>query len=348
MNKFSFITVSLFFVTLPLCAQSKPIVPGLERKKDPIPRELDIMYSKGLKYLSSSQSENGTWSSDGGYGSYPGTVALGLLAFLAYGEDPNNGPYASNIKKSLNYLLDIQNKNGYLGSTSKNNVNGGNMYSHGFATLALAEAYGMIDDPRIGKALRDAVELSTTAQKTNTRKAWRYSPTSKDADSTLTGCIIVSLYAARNAGIHVSNESLSNALKYMDSCRSKSSGGYGYTSPSGARVTLTAIGSLCFSLAKQKSSESYKKTLDNLKKHINHRETNYPFYYEYYMSQALFHADSTLWEEWNKKNIKYMRTLQTTDGSFADPSNRKGKAFSTSAGLLSLALNYRFLPIYEK
>ena len=134
----------------------------------------------------------------------------------------------------------------------------------------------------------------------------------------------------------------------MDTCRSKSTGAYGYTSSSGTRPTLSAIGLLCFSLAKQKDTEAYKKTLEYLKKNINHRETNYPFYWEYYMSQALFQADITLWEEWNKKNIRYLRTLQNSDGSISGRSPRKGKAFYTSAILLSLALNYRFLPIYEK
>ena len=37
--------------------------------------------------------------------------------------------------------------------------------------------------------------------------------------------------------------------------------------------------------------------------------------------------------------------LQMPDGSW--PGN-KGAAFSTAGALLSLALNYRFLPIYEK
>jgi hypothetical protein len=59
----------------------------------------------------------------------------------------------------------------------------------------------------------------------------------------------------------------------------------------------------------------------------------------------LFHADQKVWEEWNAKNIKLMSTLQSPDGSWP---GRMGYAFNTSGALLSLALNYRFLPIYEK
>jgi hypothetical protein len=63
------------------------------------------------------------------------------------------------------------------------------------------------------------------------------------------------------------------------------------------------------------------------------------------MSQALFHADTATWEEWNGRNIRYLATIQAPNGSF---SGNQGQAFSTSGALLSIALNYRYLPIYEK
>ena len=49
--------------------------------------------------------------------------------------------------------------------------------------------------------------------------------------------------------------------------------------------------------------------------------------------------------EWNEKNLRYLSTIQRADGSWPGP---KGEAFNTSSSLLSLALNYRFLPNYEK
>ena len=63
------------------------------------------------------------------------------------------------------------------------------------------------------------------------------------------------------------------------------------------------------------------------------------------MSQALFHADPEAWNEWNSRNISSLSTIQARDGSW--PGN-KGQSFNTAGSLLSLALNYRFLPIYEK
>ncbi|MBT6849795.1 MAG: squalene--hopene cyclase, partial [Opitutae bacterium] len=48
---------------------------------------------------------------------------------------------------------------------------------------------------------------------------------------------------------------------------------------------------------------------------------------------------------WNSKNVKRLLATQSEDGSW---NGNYGKAFSTSAALLSLALNYRYLPIYER
>lgn len=304
------------------------------RTSSSVPPQVELMYVKGLRYLQNAQKTDGTY--DGTYGREPGIIGFCLMSVLAHGDDPNAGPYATMVRRCVDYILSRQNKvSGYIGDS---------MYNHGFATLALAEAYGMVRDDRIGPALRKAVTLTLTAQKKNKTGGWRYSPESTDADSTVTGCQIVSLFAARNAGIPVPDEAFERSLKYMASCRDKK-GAYGYTGPAGPRVTLTAIGSLTLSLARLKTDPTFKDSLAYLKKHLNYRDSTYPFYFEYYMSQALFHADQEVWKEWNYKNMRYLGASQAPNGSWLSDHSA---AYSTSAALLSLALNYRFLPIYEQ
>ena len=312
-------------------AQSLP-----RRQNDTVPLQVEAMYTRGLRYLANNQTAEGSWG--GGHsGSRPGVVALYTLAFLAHGEDPNFGPHAQKIRKGIGYIIKKQTEDerGYLGPQ---------MYDHGFATLALAECYGMVDDPRIAPALKKAVDLILKAQETNPRHAWRYDPNARTADTTVSGCQIVALLAARNAGIPVPDEALNKSLAYMKSCRG-SNGAYGYTSSNGGRLTLTAIGSLCYALAKKKDEKGYAKSTDHLKSNIKHQGSSYPFYFRYYMSQALFQADEDLWQQWNKDNIRLLSVTQLSDGSWA---GNHGNAFSTAGALLSLALNYRFLPIYEK
>ncbi|MDC0087961.1 terpene cyclase/mutase family protein [Akkermansiaceae bacterium] len=318
-------------IALPLTthAQSR-----LRDSTDTVPTSVETIYKKGLRYLSTSQEASGVWS---GSGSRPGIIGLCTLAFLAYGEDPNHGPYAENIQKCINQLiLAVEDgEDGFMGNQ---------MYDHGFATLALAECYGMVDDPRIAPALKKAVDLILKAQKVNPKKAWRYSPLDTSADTTVSGCQIVALLGARNAGIPVPDEAINQALAYMKSCRNDE-GAYGYTSPSSPKATLTAIGSLCYSLAKKKDDADFEKSTNYLKENIQDQGSSHPFYFRYYMAQALFQADEELWEQWNKDNIRLLSSSQLGDGSFA---SNYGNAYSTASSLLSLALNYRFLPIYEK
>lgn len=312
-----------------LSAQSIPL-----RIEDPIPPKVETMFEKGLQYLAKEQEDNGTWPDR--YGSEPGVIGLCILAFLAHGEDPNHGPYAKNISKALDALLTAQSsRNGYIGNS---------MYNHGFATLALAESYGVVNDPRLANALSQAVDLILSAQKRNKMGGWRYTPDSSDADTTVSGCQIVALLAARNAGIAVPDEAIKKALVYMARCRSNQ-GGYGYTSPSGVKPTLTAIAVTSYALAKDKENRGFDLSVEYLKKNLNYRDRYYPYYFEYYMSQALFHADEEVWKDWNARNITYLATSQRRDGSW---SGSNGAPFATAGALLSLALNYRLLPIYEK
>jgi hypothetical protein len=310
-------------------AQDLPV-----RSDDGIPAQAELIYEKGLEYLAKTQSEKGVWLDSAG--TEPGVVGLCVAAFLAHGEDPNHGPYAKNIRAGIEYIISEQNeKNGYIGNS---------MYNHAFATKALAESYGVLDEPKIAPALQKAVELILSAQKRNKLGGWRYAPDANDADTTVSGCQMVTLFAARNAGILVPDESIKKGLAYLSNCRTKD-GSYGYTSAAGGKPTLTAVGSLCLSLAKERDSKGYMASLEYLKKNLDFRDQHYPYYYEYYMSQALFHADEATWKEWNTRNIRYLATIQSSDGSF--PGNQ-GQSFNTAGALLSLALNYRFLPIYEK
>jgi hypothetical protein len=65
-------------------------------------------------------------------------------------------------------------------------------------------------------------------------------------------------------------------------------------------------------------------------------------YFRYYMAQALFQGDYEAWQKWNGALVRELQTAQHEDGSFS------GGAYGTGMSLLALALNYRFLPIYER
>ena len=300
-----------------------------EESSDALPKEIEQMYVKGLQFLSKSQLSSGGFK-DNPYGTSPGVVGLAIASMLAHGDDPNHGPHSGNIKRGLSFIINQQNKTtGYIGTT---------MYNHGFATLALAEAYGAVEDDRLGPSLEKAISLIVTSQKKNPRGGWRYSPESTDADTTVSGAQMVDLFAARNAGL----AAIQNGLKYFKSCQTPE-GGFGYTSNRGPNAARTAIATLVFALAKEKDSATFKKAFNYLRKAPE--SSSYRQYYLYYGAQAFFHASPQEWNKWNRKNITKLKQSQNEDGSWG---GQFGTTFSTSASLLSIALNYRFLPIYER
>jgi phage gp46-like protein len=333
------------FILLPRAAQAQPVP---EHIGEMVPRDVREMYDRGLQYLTKTQAEDGSWP---GGQSGPGVTGMALMAFLASGEDPNFGVYSNQVKKATRSIIRSQDAStGYFGNS---------MYHHGFAMLGLAEAYGAVDDRNlwsagdktnsrsIGAALELAVRAAITSQKKNSYGGWRYSPNSNDADTSVSGAVMVGLLAARNAGIEVPDESIDRAVSFYQSLTSNS-GQVAYTTGMGGFDDSTArisIGSLVYAVARRKDLPQYKATVEHLKQRLEAPPNSYREYTLYYQAQALFQGDVEVWEKWNKILVRQLKQQQNPDGSF---NGDYGPQLGTPMSLLSLALNYRFLPIYER
>lgn len=306
-----------------------------------IPHEAETVYERGLDWLASKQSDEGAWP---GGNSGPGVTGICVMAFLASGDDPNFGRYARNIRRGVRALLKSQQDSGYFPHS---------MYHHGFAMLALAEAYGAVDEAMlwegekplrtISQALDLAVRLSGTSQKNNRWGGWRYDPEAKDADTSVTGAMLMGLLAARNAGMEVSDEVLDAGLEYMRRSTGQDgsvaySGGFGGM---GESMNRSAIATLVAAVGKKKETDEYKATLEHINTRLEHAEGHYKEYFRYYMAQALFQGDYESWQKWNAATVRTLSETQAEDGSFGD-------AYQTGMSLLAVALNFRFLPIYER
>ncbi len=331
--------------TSPLFAQG----PAL-RFGEKVPTEVEVIYQRGLEYLARTQTDYGSWGSAGRAGGEHGISGMCVMAFLASGEDPNFGRYSSNIRRAVRSMILGQDpRTGYLGNS---------MYHHGFAMLGLAEAYGAVDDSQlwdgsepaanrrsIGEALDLAVRRAVTSQNRNQWGAWRYSPESTDADTSVAGAVTMGLLAARNAGIEVPDESLDKALNYFKSHTADGgtvaySGGVG-----GGSENMTCIAALVYAVGRKRDWPQFNATVGNLSRNLQGNARSYEFYNRYYKAQALFQGNFEAWSRWNQATIKVLKAKQLEDGSF-DSSH--GKAYGTAMSMLALALNYRFLPIYER
>ena len=309
-----------------------------------IPPDVDTIYEHGLTWLAAAQADDGSWP---GPNAGCGVTGICLMSFLASGEDPNYGRYAQTIRKAVRYIIRQQDeKTGYLPNS---------MYHHGFGMLALSEAYGMVDESllwqgekpvrSIAQTLDLAIRCASTAQKKNRWGGWRYSPDATDADTSVTGAVLMGLFAARNAGMDVPDDTVNAAMEFMRRSTG-SDGSVAYTGGfggMGGSMNLTAVSCLVGAVSKTKGTDQYKASLKRLIDNLDaHESGNYAEYLRYYMAQALYQGDSDAWQKWNAAKVRELRDLQKDNGSFSDGT------YETGMSLLALALNYRFLPIYER
>jgi ribosome-binding factor A len=173
--------------------------------------EASAAIDRGLKFLLSRQNKDGSWDSDGKGGHAVAITSLGLMAFMSKAQFPGSGPYAEQLDRAKDFLLNQTKKgvDGYLGSV---------MYEHGLATLALSEMWGMTrdakDDDKIQKALEAAVDVILRSQ--SAAGGWRYQPQRDGGqDTSVTVMIFVALASARQAGIMVPNETIKKVVKYF-------------------------------------------------------------------------------------------------------------------------------------
>jgi hypothetical protein len=336
----------------------------LVRYGDPVPRDVREIYDAGIRYLLKSQDASGAWK-DGQAG--PGVTGMAVMVLLASGEDPNYGPYRVPIRNALRSMIIDQDPNtGFLAAGGGHD----SMYQHGFAMLALAEAYGVVDDRSLwteaptargsgagrslGQALELAVRCAVTSAKKNPHGAWRYSPDARDADTSVSGAVLMGLLGARNAGIEVPDETIDRAIKYYVSMTG-SNGQVGYSGGAGGGSdAVTSIAVLVYAIARQKELPQYEQALSYLQsrgRDPNSGMEGYPTYTRYYRAQALFQGNVEAWEAWNAGLVQELKKLQGKDGSFTGFAGRGGGfggVVDTSLALLSLAVNYKFLPIYER
>ena len=201
----------------PLLATSEEVSGSTASLATPASRQAT---AKALEWLDRHQRSDGAWHCDVGFKlnesyhveqrnmPHVGVSALCGTAFLASGSVPGRGKYSRNVERVLEFLLESQDRDsGFI------SAHGTRMYSHAFATLFLAEVFGMTRDERVRRALQSAVEFTYKAQ--NAQGGWRYVPNAEDSDMSITVCQVVALRAAKNKGIRVPRENIDAAVEYV-------------------------------------------------------------------------------------------------------------------------------------
>lgn len=306
--------------------------------------------AQGLQWVSRSQSSLGHW----GASLYPTALAaLAGTALVCSGSTTIQGPYARNIRRTVDYLVSKSRSNGLIGDPTLDNRY---TYGHGFSMLFLSQILGEEEDAdrrdELVRTLTKAVEFSGRAQTKS--GGWGY-VSAKDGNNFDEGSTTITqvqgLRGCRNAGIPVPEEIIERAKQYIYRCKNPD-GGISYSSRNrgSSRPAITAAALAALYNAGAYDSEHVPEMLEYCKKNLYRigdtvRSFGHWHYTYLYYSQVVYRQGS---EEWNPFRDKlYGRIVgeQKSDGSWT---GRIAPIYVTSCNLIVLQLDKAYLPIYQR
>jgi len=330
-------------VTNRALAQRESFDPELNAA-DFLTSETQTAIRKGLQYLARRQNDDGSFAGTQ-FSRNVAVCSLGGLAFMASGSVPGRGKYGREIIRCTNYILANCRENGFI--TEESSASHGPMYGHGFATLYLAEVYGMSPDTVVREKLSNAVRLIIDTQSSD--GGWRYNPEPRESDISVTICQVMALRAARNAGIYVPDETIERCIEYVKRSQNPD-GGFMYMPQGGeSAFPRSAAGVVALYSAGVYEGEEIRKGLDYLMRFVpkttrRTRETHF-FYGHYYAVQAMWHAGGTRWQKWYPAIRDVLIERQRSDGSWADSICPE---YGSAMACLTLQMPNNYLPIFQR
>jgi len=320
---------------------------------DLVTPEIRRSADRGLEWLAAHQNENGSWTCRIGYklneeyradreNDHVCITALAGMAFLASGAVPGRGKYGDVVEKTLDFVLSsVREGDGFISRY------GTRMYEHAFATMFLAEIYGMSKRQDVGEKLRGAVRCIIGSQ--NKEGGWRYMPTPVDADISVTVSTLQALRAARNVGISVPKTVIDAAVKYVKGCVN-ADGSFNYQIERGitrSTFPLTACGVVALHSAGEYYDVAVKKGLRYLELYRDSlRYGEYHFMYgHYYAVQAFYVRGGEDFEDYYKYVTRQLLPHQQEDGHWEDD---VGDAYATAMACVIMQVPCDYLPVFQK
>lgn len=312
---------------------------------------------RGLEWLARHQWPDGGWSfrhpnnrqsrNAGSSASRSAATGLALLCFLGRNHHHlEQSRYQKVVLDGLNFLLQTS-KRGDLTQLTEHS-----MYGQGIATLALAEAWALSEDPQLAPKVQEAVDFIVEAQ--HPLGGWRYMP-GQLGDINVTGWQWLALKTAGLAGAQVPDVTWQRASKFVES-QSVSPGAF-FTYP-GLDATLaqpvpTAIGVLL------RMHQGWGPGRDEIAMGVDYlasqRVSNNHIYFNYYTTMVLFHYGGPQWKNWNEELKDFLLNTQSSlgdeSGSWFFPHDKTGKEggrlYNTALAILILEVYYRHLRLYD-
>jgi hypothetical protein len=302
-----------------------------------IPKDKNYAAIKlGSEWLVKQQNEKTGYFSD----KLPHTnTALACLALLAHGHLKKNSEYKEYLRKGILSFCNIDKpqKNYYF--------NEGRMYSHALVSLALSEAYGVLDSENENQLVRSVLEktIGHIVEAQNKKEGnlvfggWRYTPKVEDADLSVSALQILALHSAKNNNISIPLDCWEDASEFVRNSFSKKSKAFSYKG-NGSSHAMRSAGVVAMNLLKliysKEDISKISQSASYLLKYKPNSKANHFWYTSYYM----YTAASILGGEYRKFIPKLKESIiqvQNPNGSFGKES-KNGKVYSTAFALIVL------------
>jgi hypothetical protein len=333
-------------------------------------------YGAGDPKLSLRAGPDGEFRRNAGVRANTAMTGLALLAFLGAGHTHLEGRYAANVQNGINYLTRQQLPSGDLSGRDQvgrdESVRFARMYSHGMASLAVAEAYAMTRDPNLASTVAAACRYSLQAMNPRTG-GWRYEfPTDDPGDMSQFGWQAMLLDSANGSqAFPLSSEIRGLHERFLNSVASGNAGGLATYRPringiprgEPPSASMTAEALACRSLLSIPTSPQ---AIDEGTRLIMTQRPGAArdnFYLWYYATMALFqqrqkdpnNIESQLaWTTWNEAMKQHLCGTQVPSGQLRGSWNPTcvwgeygGRIYTTALGCMCLEVYYRYLPMYQ-
>lgn len=325
--------------------------------------DVDQAIDSGIEFLLSKQREDGAIYDRG---NPTAITALAVMSLAAVGHLPiHPNETGKAMSQALNYLLLDQNQDeiGYFGKR------GGRMYGHGIVTLTLAEMLGMGVNEEVDRAIREkcqlAIDLILRSQKVRKNQpqqqgGWRYSPDATDSDLSVSIWQLMALRSAKNSGLNVPTDAITNAIEYLKrSYKSKLDGkgnpinkvsGFAYQPGGHPEYTTTAAGLLAMQVCGEYESPFAIGAADWLLENEPKTNRKFFFYGTYYYAQAMYQRGDEHAEKARQLVEEILLPMQKDNGAWQGGGSESGtgEIYTTSMAMLALAVKYHYLPIYQR
>ena len=282
-----------------------------------------------------------------------GATAMAILPFLGAGQTHMDGQYKQTVRKGLMFLIQRMEVKSGAFPTGSLWEQGGRMYSHGLAAIALCEAYAMTEDRDLAQAAQLSLNYLVYAQDPR-GGGWRYKP-QQPGDTSVVGWCLMALKSGRMGQLTVPPSAFKKANYFLDYVMSQRGAIYGYDKPSSRqRSATTAVGVLCrMYLGAGRTNPiviNGVKTLDKKGPEFGN------LYYSYYATQVMRHFGNEPWDRWNKRMRDPLIKLQEKEGHLAGSwytgngghSKAGGRLMNTALATMMLEVYYRHMPLYQE